>query len=614
LPRLSLEVIASHELGEGKVEHDEYESMEEFFLTDYDKFMTYGVKDVELLVLLDRKLKFIDTVKMIAYKCGVNLTDVMGTLKQWQSFMYNEAFYINKILPVKQQFNLHDGVYVGGWVKSVPGKYDWVASFDFSSLYPNAIRAINIGVDTLIKNIPEELLVLKKQYFSYYTPDNEEAIKSSNNSKEELFFIMNLIKNKEYIRSVLEKYNVVVSPNGKFFTKKETSLLADLMGRIYSDRKEEQKAAKKYKKLLETEKTPEKMVENRNKFEYHDVAQYTLKIMMNSCYGSTSLAYNPFSFGENMATSITSTGRMLNRWVAFRVNSHINKLLGMPKTKEEIEKCYYTIQSDTDSNYFKIDDLLPLVEGTESEKTKKIVSDILQPVIEKAINEVIYTLNAINPDNSIIAMEHETLADKFISVADKRYYCRYMSDNKPKHKITGLSLIGKSTPKWSKEKLKPVLDIILDKNSNSLVEYIESVREEFKKAPIGDICSIKSLSSVDYPIIKAVDKLYNTSGNSAPFHSRGAIYHNKLNKEMALGFKDISPKDKVYYAYLVLPNPTNQNAISFINPDFMYKSGLIKYVDYNTLFEKNFTKNILLITDPIKWSLNKYQNLFDDWS
>jgi DNA polymerase elongation subunit (family B) len=151
LAKYSLEYVATHVLGTGKVEHDEYHSLEDLYNKDFNKFVQYGITDVELLIQMDNKLKFISTAFMIAYTCGVNAYDVFGTLKQWSSFMYNEAMQQNKILPLQQQFTDHSAIYVGGWVKSTPGKHKWVVSFDFSSLYPSNTRFINIGVDTLVK-------------------------------------------------------------------------------------------------------------------------------------------------------------------------------------------------------------------------------------------------------------------------------------------------------------------------------------------------------------------------------------------------------------------------------------------------------------------------------
>jgi hypothetical protein len=72
--------------------------------------------------------------------------------------------------------------------------------------------------------------------------------------------------------------------------------------------------------------------------------------------------------------------------------------------------------------------------------------------------------------------------------------------------------------------------------------------------------------------------------------------------------------DKVYILPLIVPNNCfNQNVVCFINPAFITDYGIDKYVDYDTMFEKNFKKNIELITEPIGWSLNAYQGVLDDW-
>jgi DNA polymerase elongation subunit (family B) len=151
LAKYSLEYVATHVLGVGKVDHDEYLSLEDLYLNNYNKFVQYGITDIELLIAMDKKLKFIATASMVSWTCGVNIYDVFGTLKQWSSFMYNEAMKQNKILPLQQQFSDPYAVYVGGWTKSSPGKHSWVVSFDFASLYPSNIRFLNIGTDTLVK-------------------------------------------------------------------------------------------------------------------------------------------------------------------------------------------------------------------------------------------------------------------------------------------------------------------------------------------------------------------------------------------------------------------------------------------------------------------------------
>jgi hypothetical protein len=305
---------------------------------------------------------------------------------------------------------------------------------------------------------------------------------------------------------------------------------------------------------------------------------------MNSAYGSTALAINCFSHGESMSEAITTTGRIANRWVAYRVNEFLADKANM---KINLLDCPLTIQADTDSNYFTFKYVVPK-ELSEEEKLKwlKAFSDNeVQEVIKKAIEEIALCLNAYTPD--ALFMEQEIVCDTFISVADKRYVGRYFKNNKPQYKITGLSIIGKSTPHWCKEKLQNAISIIMDGTPKDIVSYIEGIRQEFYLSPIEQICSIKGMSSLDYHLKDGkFCKLEKNKELTAPIHSRGAIIHNKIVSERKLSTVPIRNKDKVFYAYLLTPNVEayNQNIISFTNPKFIYESGLDKIIDYDLLF------------------------------
>lgn len=675
LPKYSLESVSNHVLGSGKVKHDEYKSLEDLYLNDFDTFVQYGITDVELLIQIDRKLKFIDTAKLIAYTCGVNVTDVFGTLKQWSSFMYNEAKQYDKILPVSQQYTVDDAIYVGGWTKSEPNKHEWVSSYDFSSLYPSNTRFLNIGVDTLVKEnpnreelinfqisklnyeievgevkiedvldkldilkealnndaslnslgieqgMPQELKDIRSKYFTYYVPKNLNLIQSDNNGDSELQYFKSLIDNKEFITPVLKKYNVTAAPNGFFYTRNFESVYANLLSRLYADRKIQKKL------LAEAEEkrdNGDKSQEVLDAIMYHDLMQGSvLKILLNSSYGSTSLDYNPFSFGRAMSASITTTGRFANRMVAYNGSK---KLADINKNKKSMERVPYVVQADTDSCYFNISGIMKLkypngvpsiAEGIQT--SKNICAKILDPVIQETTDEIGRLLNAYNP--SVLAMEQETIADAFISIASKRYFCRYYKKDGeeylPKYKITGLSLIGKSTPEWCKVKLKPVLGLIADKSSIDIVNYIEEVKAQFTSAKLEDVCVVKGVSGIDY--FQEGDKFYKYGNegrkNPAPFHSRGSIIHNMvLDASNDNTYTRIKAGDKVYILPLTVPNPFyNQNVICFTNPNFINDYKVRQYIDYDTMLVKNFKKNIELITEPIGWSLNPYQGILDDF-
>ena len=247
-----------------------------------------------------------------------------------------------------------------------------------------------------------------------------------------------------------------------------------------------------------------------------------------------------------------------------------------------------------------------------------IVNKILVPYIDEALDHIAFALNAKYRD--VLDMEQETMADKFVSVADKRYYCRYYKKDKdtgelkPQFKITGLSLISKSTPPFCKEKLQPVLNMILDQDAQELISYIDEVKKDFVNAPVESISPTKGVSSVDYPL-PGYRRFNGEKYLTAPIHSRGALIHNEVVKSQGLNYEPVRDGDKVYSTYLVKPNKEalNENVISYINPKFMKDSGIIKHVDYDVMFEKNFLKNIELITGPIGWSLSKFQALMNEW-
>jgi DNA polymerase elongation subunit (family B) len=208
----------------------------------FNKFVIYSVKDVELMVKIEEKAKLFEKSKGIAYICGVNMDECMGTLKQWKAFVYNECIKNNVVLPLTQQYGETNCVYKAGWTTSKPGKYNWVASFDFTSLYPSLFQAFNIGTDTMIK--PEELEEMpdlkhiKNKYFYFFTEDyiRNHPEENENDTIGETEFYQFLMDNKDEITPVLKKYNVTATPNGQFFRRDVESVSSVLMRRIFHER------------------------------------------------------------------------------------------------------------------------------------------------------------------------------------------------------------------------------------------------------------------------------------------------------------------------------------------------------------------------------------------
>jgi len=155
----------------------------------------------------------------MAYLAKVNYEDAFGPVKLWDSIIYNHLSKKNIIVPPKVMKE-KDTQYAGAYVKEpIPGMYDWVVSFDLNSLYPNLIRFLNLGPDTIL--------------------DNEIKI----NSDELLYKSKNLT-------NILGK-NHILSASGNLFSNEKQSFLSELVDSLYLERKKSKDLMLEKQKILE---------------------------------------------------------------------------------------------------------------------------------------------------------------------------------------------------------------------------------------------------------------------------------------------------------------------------------------------------------------------------
>ena len=138
------------ELGQKKLDHSEFETFKDFYTQGWQKFVEYNIIDVELVDRLEDKMKLIDLAITMAYDAKVNFRDVFYQVRMWDTIIYNYLREKNIVIPPKVKVD-KDAKYAGAYVKEpVPGKYDYVVSFDLNSLYPHLIMQYAISPETLI--------------------------------------------------------------------------------------------------------------------------------------------------------------------------------------------------------------------------------------------------------------------------------------------------------------------------------------------------------------------------------------------------------------------------------------------------------------------------------
>lgn len=143
-----LDTIAKVELGDTKLDYDC--SFKELYTNHWgDKFVPYNIQDVKLIDRLDDKLGFIVLAMSIAYASKCNYNDVYRVTRVWDNIIAN--YLREQNTHVISTFRHHGDTYEGAYVKdTIPGIYEWCASFDVASLYPSLILGYNISPDTIL--------------------------------------------------------------------------------------------------------------------------------------------------------------------------------------------------------------------------------------------------------------------------------------------------------------------------------------------------------------------------------------------------------------------------------------------------------------------------------
>ena len=225
--------IASIELGEAKLSYDEYDSMHLFYKSDWNKFVEYNVKDVTLVEQFEQKLKFIDLALTVTYDAGCNPQDIFSQVRLWDCKIYNHLWCKHILIPAKKsgQKNAEKlEKYAGAYVKEpVPGLYDWIITFDVSSMYPNAIRYLNISPETVVDNPKDYGYNLA----SLQMNSPEDTIKS----------IIDGDLTACNIGSEATKYHVSISPTGDLYRNDSTGFLPDMMKELFDTRSKSKEIA-----------------------------------------------------------------------------------------------------------------------------------------------------------------------------------------------------------------------------------------------------------------------------------------------------------------------------------------------------------------------------------
>ena len=557
-----LDHIAHVELGKNKLSYEEHGNLFTLYKEDYQKFIDYNIRDVELVHELDEKLDLISLVLTMAYRGGVNYTDTLGTTAIWDAIIYRLLCKQKVAVPPKVE--KPKTPYPGGYVKEPQvGSHDWVTSFDLNSLYPNIIVQYNMSPETVMDGFINDVSVDKFL-------DGSATVDTKGYS---------------------------VAPTGVRFSHEREGVIPHIIKKYYAERR----IVKNEMLRLEQENQNNSTKELQYKITSLNNQQMAIKILMNSLYGALGNKYFRY-FDQRVAESITLAGQLAIKWAERAVNNEMQKIL---KTDED-----YVVAIDTDSVYIRMGDLV----NTYSPKSPvkfldKICSEHFEKVLAKSYDTMATATGAYE---NRMEMGREVIADRGIWTAKKRYILNVHNNEgvqykTPKLKMMGIEAIKSSTPQVVREKFKEAFRVIIEGTEADTQKFISDFKSDFRKLPVEDISFPRGVSNIT--------KWHNTKtvyGKGTPIHVRGALLFNKQVKKHGLEkrFELVKNGDKIKFCYLKRPNPMGENVVSY--PLNLPKElNLDKYIDYDMMFTKSFLDPIQVILDAVGWDAEAVASLED---
>ena len=484
----SLDAIGEYELDERKTQYEG--TLDQLYNKDFPKFIDYNRQDTMLVAKLDKKLRFLDLANELAHDNTVLLPTTMGAVAVTEQAIINEAHQRGMVVPNRKGRDDQGDTQAAGAYVAFPkkGMHDWIGAIDINSLYPSAIRALNMAQESIIGQ-------LRPIMTDRYIQDKMTAGSSFADAWENMFgsleytAVMNGEPGTEItvdweadgrsdVMSAADVWRMIfdsnqpwmLSANGTIFSYEQKAVVPGLLERWYAERKELQ--AKKKEAATDEDKA------------FWDKRQLVKKINLNSLYGAI---LNPGCrfFDKRIGQSTTLTGRIIAR----HMDAYINECIF--GEYDHVGKSI--IYGDTDSCYFTAwPAVKDEVEAGRMEWNKDICAQLYDSIADQ-VNDSFpgFMERACHVPRSmgeLIKGGRELVASKGLFIKKKRYAVliydleghRLDTHGKPgKVKAMGLDLKRSDTPKVVQDFLSELLTAVL---TGAAKEEIYDRVREFKIA------------------------------------------------------------------------------------------------------------------------------------
>ena len=545
----SLDAIGEMEVGERKTQYEG--TLDQLYNKDFKTFVQYNRQDTMLLVKIHNKLKFLDLANALAHENTVLLPTVMGSVAMIEMAVMNEAHERGMMVPDKKKNSSDGDMAAAGAYVAVPKKgiHEWVGAVDINSLYPSAIRTLNMAPETIVgqlrQTLTEQYLTDKARKLASekarYDEDDELEMSSLlwegqfgsleyeavMNQERGTMLTLDFESGESVEMSAAEVWKLIfdnnkpyiLSANGTIFRSDQEGVIPGLLTRWYSDRKSMQK------KLKEST--------TKEDIEYWDKRQLVRKILLNSAYGALLNEHCRF-YDKRIGQSVTLSGRQIVKHMSAQINEIITGKYD-----------YYgdaIVYGDTDSCYFSAWPILgPQVQNGDMQWSKELCVELYDNIAEQA-NETFpsFCERAFHVPRKmcVIKAGRELIGDRTLFITKKRYAVNIfdkegkrldVNGKMGKIKAMGLDLKRADTPKYVQDFLFEVLEMVLQgKTREDVIERIKQFKIELGQQDSWTKGSPKSVNKLTmYGELEANSR---TGKANMPGHVRAALNWNYLRK------------------------------------------------------------------------------------
>ena len=532
----SLDAIAEYELGERKTQYEG--TLDQLYNKDFPTFIEYNRQDTMLLARLDKKLRFLDLANELAHDNTVLLPTTMGAVAVTEQAIINEAHQRGMVVPNRKGRDDQGDTQEAGAYVAFPKKgiHEWIGAIDINSLYPSAIRALNMAQESIVGQ-------LRPVMTDRYIQDKMTAGSSFADAWENMFGSLEYTAvmageagteitvdwegdGRSDVMSAADIWRLIfdsnkpwmLSANGTIFSYEQKAVVPGLLERWYAERKELQ--AKK--KAAETDEDKA----------FWDKRQLVKKINLNSLYGAI---LNPGCrfFDKRIGQSTTLTGRI----VARHMDAYINECIFGDYDHVGTAIIY----GDTDSCYFSAwpaikDD----VAAGRMEWNKEICTQLYDSIADQ-VNDSFpgfmeRACHVPRVNGELIKGGRELVASKGLFIKKKRYAVliydleghRLDTHGKPgKVKAMGLDLKRSDTPKVVQDFLSELLTAVLtDSKKEIIYEMVREFKIAFQDRPAWEKGTPKRVNN----LTKYSAEEARLGKANMPGHVRAAMNWNNLRR------------------------------------------------------------------------------------